>query len=407
MKETKLLQNTEEKNNRNRILLIIGIIFIAATLRSPLTSVGPIISHIRDSLTISNILAGFITTIPLIAFAVISPFVPKIARRFGIELTLFFSIILLAAGIISRSLGSTTLLLIGTSLIGIAISFGNVLLPSLIKLKFPLQVGLLTAIFTLSMNFSASIGAGISYPIAENTSLGWQGALGCWSILTIIAIIVWLPQITKRKVITKVEQSTSRVKTKSLLSSPITWTVTLCMGLQSLIFYTTAAWLPEILQSQGMSADKSGWMLSLLQFAQLPVTFLTPILAGRMKDQRILVGIFSLFYLIGFAGLLSGPTSLTVLWMIFLGLAGGASFSLVMMFFNLRTRTPIEAAELSGTAQSFGYLLAALGPVFFGFLHDATASWSVPLVLFMVSAILLFFFGMHAGRNTVVSSVEQ
>lgn len=139
------------------------------------------------------------------------------------------------------------------------------------------------------------------------------------------------------------------------------------MGLQSLIFYTTAAWLPEILQSQGLNADTSGWMLSLMQLSQLPLTFLTPILANRMKDQRILVGIFTLFYIIGYVGLLSGNASLTILWMILLGLAGGASFSLVMMFFSL-TRTPIEAAELSGTAQSFGYLLAAIGPVLFGFL---------------------------------------
>ena len=395
-----------QKHKKTVLLLVIGIIFLATTLRSPLTSVGPIIAYIRDDLGISNVLAGFITTIPLIAFALISPIVPKIARRVGMELTLFFSIILLAFGIIMRSLGNTSLLLIGTALIGIAIAFGNVLIPSLIKLKFPLQVGLLTAIFTLSMNFSSTIGAGISYPIAAYTTLGWQGALGCWAILTIIAALIWLPQIKNAKRIKENTEPADTGRSKSILSNPLTWTVTLCMGLQSLLFYTTAAWIPEIMQSQGISADKSGWMLSLMQFAQLPLTFLTPILASRMKDQRPLVAFFSLLYVIGFGGLLVGNSSLSIVWMIILGFAGGASFSFAMMLFTLRTRTPMESAELSGTAQSFGYLLAAIGPVLFGFLHDATASWSMPIILFIATAIILFVVGMHAGKDRFVSPAE-
>lgn len=394
---------TNEMNKKAFILLIIGIVFISTTLRAPLTAVGPIISYIRDGLDISNVLAGFITTIPLLAFAIVSPFVPKIARRLGMEMTLFLAILMLAIGIIIRSLGTPFLLLLGTALIGVAIAFGNVLLPSFIKLKFPLQLGLMTGVFTVSMNLSAGIGAGISYPIADGTSYGWQGALGFWAILAIIACIIWLPQVKKKQEIDVVPSSTNVEKAKSILKSPLTWTITLCMGLQSLIFYTTAAWIPEILQTQGMEAEKSGWMLSIMQFAQLPMTFLIPILAGRFKDQRILVLVFTIFYLIGFTGLLYGDISLTLLWMVALGLGGGASFGLVMMFFSLRSRTPMEAADLSGVAQSFGYLLAAVGPVFFGFIHDATGSWEIPKILFIVTVILLFFAGMHAGRDRFVS----
>lgn len=392
----------QETNKKTIALLIIGIIFISTTLRAPLTAVGPIISYIRDGLAISNVLAGFITTIPLLAFAIISPFAPKIARRFGMEMTLFLAILLLAIGIIIRSLGTPFFLLLGTALIGIAIAFGNVLIPSFIKLKFPLQLGLMTGVFTVSMNLSAGIGAGISYPIADGTSYGWQGALGFWSVLAIVACIIWLPQI-KQKQIVVASPTTKVVKAKSIFKSPLTWTITLCMGLQSLIFYTTAAWIPEILQTKGMDAESSGWMLSFMQFAQLPMTFLIPILAGRLKDQRILVALFTVFYLIGFTGLLFGDISLSLLWMITLGLGGGASFGLVMMFFSLRSRTPMEAADLSGVAQSIGYLLAAVGPVFFGFIHDETGSWYTPMILFIATVVLLFLAGMHAGRDRYVS----
>lgn len=392
----------QESNKKTIVLLIIGIVFVSTTLRAPLTAVGPIISYIRDGLAISNVLAGFITTIPLLAFAIVSPFAPKVARRYGMEMTLFLAILLLAIGIIIRSLGTPFLLLLGTALIGVAISFGNVLIPSFIKLKFPLQLGLMTGLFTVSMNLSAGIGAGISYPIAESTSYGWQGALGFWAILAIIACIIWLPQIKEKQIVVQ-ESPTNSINTKSILKSPLTWTITLCMGLQSLIFYTTAAWIPEILQTQGMDAEKSGWMLSIMQFAQLPMTFIIPIIAGKMKDQRILVLVFTVFYLIGFIGMLYGDISLALLWMIVLGFGGGASFGLVMMFFSLRSRTPMEAANLSGVAQSIGYLLAAAGPVVFGYIHDETGSWYTPLILFIVTVILLLFSGMHAGRNRFVS----
>lgn len=394
---------TPESNKKTITLLIIGIIFISSTLRAPLTAVGPIISYIRDGLDISNVLAGFITTIPLLAFAIISPFAPRIARRLGMEMTLFLAILLLAVGIAIRSIGTPFFLLFGTALVGVAIAFANVLIPSFIKLKFPLQIGLLTGIFTVSMNLSAGIGAGISYPIAEGTSFGWQGALGFWSILAIVACLVWIPQIKKKQQLVTEGPDTNPVKAKSILKSPLTWSITLCMGFQSLIFYTTAAWIPEILQTQGMEAEKSGWMLSIMQFSQLPMTFLIPILAGKMKDQRILVAVYTICYLIGFTGLLYGSLSLSILWMVFLGLGGGASFGLVMMFFSLRSRTPMEAADLSGVAQSIGYLLAAIGPVFFGFVHDTTGSWNTPMILFIVTAILLFSAGMHAGRNRFVS----
>lgn len=394
---------TPETNRKSMVLLLIGIIFISSTLRAPLTAVGPIIFYIKDGLDISNVLAGFITTIPLIAFAIISPFAPIVARRLQMEKTLFLAIMLLAFGIAIRSSGTPFFLLFGTAIIGVAIAFGNVLIPSFIKLKFPLHIGLLTGIFTVSMNLSAGIGAGVSYPIAEGTAFGWQGALGFWSILAIVACIVWIPQIKWKQQIVTNAPETSPLKAKSILRSPLTWTITLCMGFQSLIFYTTAAWIPEILQTQGMEAEKSGWMLSIMQFSQLPMTFIISILAGRMKDQRLLVAVFTICYMVGFLGLLYGSLSLAILWMIFLGLGGGASFGLVMMFFSLRSRTPMEAANLSGIAQSIGYLLAAVGPVFFGFVHDMTGSWDTPMLLFIVTVSLLFLAGMHAGRDRYVS----
>ncbi len=395
------------KFTRNTWFLLIGIIFIASTLRSPLTSVGPLISSIRDSLAISNVLAGFLTTIPLLAFALISPFAPKIARRFGMELTLFVSLILLTAGIIIRSLGTTPNLLIGTFLIGLAIAFGNVLLPGLIKLNFPLHIGLITGIYSVSMNLSASIAVGVSVPLAHGTQFGWEGALGIWALLTFIALLVWLPQLKNKRLPDSVKMPAEKAKSPTLWRSPLAWSVTFFMGFQSLIFYTTSAWMPEVLKTQGISPDSAGWMVSLLQFSQLPMTFIVPILAGKVKDQRWIVVGVAILYLMGYGGIMVGGTALVPLWMIMIGIAGGAAFGLSMMFFSLRTRTPHEAADLSGMAQSFGYALAAIGPVLFGLLHDFTSGWTVPMLIIIGATLIVLLSGMKAGKNAFVTSEEN
>ncbi|WP_337983091.1 CynX/NimT family MFS transporter [Lysinibacillus sp. C5.1] len=381
------------------LLLVIGVIFLASTLRMPLTVVGPIISFIREDLGISNVLAGFLTTIPLLAFAIVSPFAPVVARKLGLELTLFLSTILLAVGIVLRSLGTTGLLVLGTMIIGVAISFGNVLIPGLLKLKFPYHVGLLMAFFTMSMNLTAGIGAGISYPIA-NAVLGWQGALAIALALVILTIVIWLPQLKFNKPEPTVVSTKARIP---LWKSPVTWAVTGAMGLQSLLFYTTAAWIPEIYIAQGVAADRAGWMFSIMQISQVPMALVVPIIASKMTSQRPLVLMFTAFYVIGFTGVVMEWTSLAVLWMILLGLAGGASFALAMMFFTLRTRTAFEAADLSGFAQSLGYLLAAVGPILFGYLHDLFGGWDIAGWLFVAVTALLFFCSFRASKNEYIN----
>lgn len=380
---------------------MLGIALVASTLRTPLTVVGPIITFIKDDLQISQVLAGFLTTIPLLAFAVISPFAPKLSKRFGIELTLFLSMLLLALGITMRSLGTTSLLVVGTIFIGVAISFGNVLMPSFLKLKFPMQVGMMMGIYSVAMNVSGGIGAGISHPIAVGSSLGWQAALGFSVGLAVLAAIIWSPQLKHNKPAPKSTQTTLK-PTIPLWKSPIAWAVAATMGLQSMIFYTSSAWLPEIFISQGLSANKAGWMVSIMQLAQLPLTFAIPIIADKLPSQKPLAILASVLFAIGFLGIALGFTSLTVLWMIFLGCAGGTAFGLTMMLFTLRTKTAFAAADLSGFAQSTGYLLAAAGPVAFAFLHDVTGGWTVPMWTFLLATLAFFFTSYIASKNVFV-----
>lgn len=376
------------------LLLVLGIIFIAANLRGPITGVGPLIGELRQDTGLSSSMVGLLTSLPLLAFAALSSLAPSIARLKGIEATLFFSMILLTAGIVLRSVPHNSALFIGTLIIGLAIALSNVLLPSLIKRDFPRHIGSMTGAYSTSMNIFGAIASGLSVPLSIGLGLGWRGALLSWTILTLLALILWLPRLRGRHIPEPVPIAGS-----SIWRSPLAWQVTMFMGLQSLLFYVIAAWLPEILQAKGMSSESAGWMLSIFMFVGLPTTFLAPVIAGRRADQRAMVLIIIMLYLIGCFGLLWGTSKLALLWIISFGLASGASISLALAFFGLRSRNSQQAAQLSGMAQTIGYLLAAVGPILAGYLFDASGNWASSLIMLIIVTFLLLFAGLGAGRN--------
>lgn len=383
------------------IVLITGIILIAANLRPAITSVGPLLESLRSDIGLSHGLAGLITTLPLIAFAIFSPLAPKMSHRFGNEKIMFLGLVMLAVGISVRTTASAAVLFIGTFIIGIAIAICNVLLPGLIKQKFSGKVGLMTGMYSTVMNTFAALGSGLSVPLAKGLGLGWRGALTCWAVWAVIAAIVWLPLLHRR--VEAVKRYRAMSNTGTLWRSPLAWQVTFFMGLQSLIFYVTITWLPDILHDRGLSVATAGWMVSFMQFAGLPATFLVPVLADRRPNQKAVVVIIGILYITGLAGLFSDSTALVILWIILLGLSQGASISLSLAFLGLRARNAQQAAELSGMAQSVGYLLAGVGPVLFGYLHDFTHTWTIPLIMLIIVSILMLFAGLGAGRAAYIT----
>lgn len=386
----------------NPILIIAGIILITFAMRSPLTSVGPLVGDIRADLGLSNGMSGMLTTVPLLAFALFSPIVPSIGHRFGVERSLFAGLLILLIGIPLRSTGLIFTLFAGTALIGAGIAIFNVLLPGLVKQRFPQKAGLMTSVYTTAMSTCAALASGVSIPLAQGAELGWRGSLAFWTIMVVIALICWIPQLRAQEH-ASTDAAASKPAGNNMWSSMLAWQVTFFMGLQSFIFYCTISWLPAILQQHGIGAGTAGWLLSLVQAVSLPASFLAPVLAGRFSDQRLMTVIIGIISVLGFAGLLiEGNLAILFASLIFLGIAQGASISLALTLIVIRASHVQGAAKLSGMAQSVGYLLAAIGPMFIGFLFDLTHSWTYPLLTLIIVSILMIFSGLGAGRNRTV-----
>jgi CP family cyanate transporter-like MFS transporter len=385
------------------VLLVSGIVLLAANLRPALTGVAPLIGQIRTDTGVSNGVAGLLTTLPLLAFGVLSPVAPRLARRLGMERALLASLLVLAAGILLRSAGAVTALFLGTAILGAAIAVGNVLLPGLIKREFPERAGLMTSVYSTALGISAALAAGASVPVAQLTGMGWRGSLALWALPALLAAIAWVPQARRSDL---PENASSRTPhgVSGLWRSALAWQVTLFMGLQSLAYYVTLTWLPEILREEGMSAARAGWMLGLTQAVAIVTIFLAPVIAGRRSSQRGVVVVAVSLSGAGTLGLLVAGSTASALWVVLLGLGQGACFSLALTFFALRAPDSEHAAALSGMAQTAGYLLAAAGPFLFGVLRDATHAWDVPLALLLAITVCLLIAGLGAARDAHVAT---
>jgi MFS transporter, CP family, cyanate transporter len=394
------LNSTKIQKRFYTFLLITAILVIAATLRSPITSVGPLIPFFREELGVSNSMIGLVNTLPLLAFGIFSPLVPKVSSKFGMETTLLFAMGLLTIGVFIRALSGLPVLLFGTVLMGMAIAFGNVLMPGLIKSTFPYQIGLMTGVYSVSMNIFGAFASGISVPIAALPAFGWRNAMQLWSIISFIAVIILvlrLPAIrsAKKKVFVKIQNQPS----KRLFKSKIAWAVTLYMGLQSLIPFSLSTWLPDILLSKGYSESEAGWLVAIYQVGLIPTTFVAPIIAARMKSQRLIGCISGLLFFFGLIGVWLVSSHLIIVFLILTGIGAGTTFSLAMMFFVLRTKTVEESSQLSGMAQSFGYLIAALGPLLLGTIAEVTGGWTVSMAILIVVALCIAFLGTIVGKD--------
>jgi MFS transporter, CP family, cyanate transporter len=379
------------------VLMIAGFLLLAANLRAALTSVGPLLETIRADLGLTAGEAGFIGTLPLLTFAAVSPQVPRLARRMGTDRLLWTALVLLAAGIVLRSLPVTGLLWVGTVLLGAAIAAGNVLMPSLIKRDFPGRVSAATGVYTAVIGIIASTAAGVAVPLAGVLPGGWRMALGVWAGFVLIALAVWTPRLSRRNHVVP-EVSRGRTPWRSLLA----WECAVFMALSATGFYTVLSWYPSILVSYGSTETAAGWLLFAYQLVGVLMSLVVPLLLTRLADQRAVAAVSSLLAMTGYLGLLLAP-DLAVVWVLTTGVGAGALFFLALAFFSLRAADPRSSAALSGMGQSIGYLVAAVGPTLFGALHDATDGWRVPLGVLVGVAAAHTLIGLRAGRDAHVT----
>jgi MFS transporter, CP family, cyanate transporter len=374
-----------------------SIVLVAANLRPAVVAVAPLLGEIQADQRLSGTAAGVLSALPVLCFGLVAPLAPGLARRLGIERALLVALVVLGAGTLVRSVGGLAGLYAGTVLVGAAIAVGNVLLPSLVKRDFAARTGLMTGLYTMAISTGATLAAGVTVPIARAVGLDWRGALAMWAVFVAVALLGWLPHVRRAA------RPARTAGGPGLWGDALAWQVTTYMGLQSLSYFAVTAWLPALLVARGFDPVTAGWLLALASACGIVGATVAPLLAVRTREQRALTAATTVMAAVGLLGLLAVPGP-EVLWVVLVGTAQSAALGIALTMVGLRSPDAGRAAQLSGMAQSAGYVLAAAGPFAVGFLHDLTDGWTAPLLLLLALLAVQGAAGVLAGRDRLVGA---
>lgn len=388
-------------------LVTAGIVVTALNLRPAITSLGALLAEVRSGLGMSATVAGLLTSVPALCFAVFGVAAPRLARRFGPAAVVGAAMAAITAGLAVRSMvGGTAAFLVVSALALAGIAVSNVLMPVIVKRYFPGRVGTMTGLYSMALAIGTAGAAAVTVPLTSALGGSWRVGLGVWAGLAAVAVLPWLA-VTLRDRGPTTGRATGRgtgtgtgtaaVPTGRIVRSPTAWALAVFFGLQATGAYITMGWLPQIFRDAGMSAATAGMLLAVTMAVGIPLSFTVPALAGRYRSQGPFVAALGLFGIAGYAGLALAPGAAPWLWAVLLGVSNCA-FPLALTMIAMRSRTGAGVVQLSTFTQCTGYLISIPGPIAVGALYQHTGDWNLPLVLIGGLLVPQIVAGVLAGR---------
>ncbi|MEK6310220.1 MAG: MFS transporter [Curtobacterium sp.] len=403
-------------------LLPAAVVLIALNLRGPIVATAPVIGDVRADLGLTASIAGLLTTIPVLCFALATPFASWVIAKADPERAVSLSLVVVLAGTVVRSLPSSVALLVGTAVIGIGITIGNVVIPVVIRRDTsPERVGLVTGVYTSALNVGSMITSLGTAPIAA--VWGWPVAIAVWGVLAVLAGIGWTYTVGARAAWRRpvavepvvetgpIDQvlGTGSIRTVAGdAGAPsvrparrlITWGLTLAFGGQAFSYYALTAWIPTLLHDEiGFSKESSGASSSVFQILAVVGALGVPLLATRWRPRAI-IALVAFFWLAMPLGLLFAP-QLWLLWSVLGGAAQGGGITVIFIVIVRIVSSDADARRMSAFVQGGGYLIGSAGPLVAGSLHGATGDWTAPLLVVLVAVLTLGVVGTIAARRVV------
>ncbi|NBE52340.1 CynX/NimT family MFS transporter [Streptomyces boluensis] len=413
-------------------LVIVGIVLAALNLRPAITSLGALLEEVRDGLGMSGSVAGVLTSVPPLCFAVFGVMAPRLARRFGPAAVVCAGMAAITAGLAIRPLmGGTPGFLAASALALMGIAVSNVLMPVIVKRWFPDRIGTMTGLYSMALALGTSLAAAITVPMTSAFGGDWQIGLGVWALLAAAAVLPWLPVARERRrtagasagastgtpvgasvgAETATEASAESTSDSAaaaaagdglrITRSRTAWALAVFFGLQATGAYITMGWMPQIFRDAGVPASTAGVLLAVTMAMGVPLAFVIPRVAGRLRNQGPIAVALGLCGLIGYAGLFFAPAAGAWVWAVLLGVSN-CSFPLALTMVGMRAGTGAGVAKLSAFAQSTGYLLSIPGPLLVGVLYQHSGGWGLPIALMSGLLVPQLVVGVLAGRDRTV-----
>lgn len=383
-------------------LTLLALMFIAVVLRTPVAPIGPLLPEIVEGLSMTPAMTSALNSAPVLCFGLGAFLSPWLVRRVGVNAGVFYVLVVLALSLAARMLFGYLGLLLGTIGAGLAIAVANVLLPTVVRRNFKNHVAIVTGIYTTLLAVSASAAATLAVPSSALFG-GWSQALAIWLVPTVLAILLWLPQV---RVVQESEPQSvvgAAEERKAVYRSGVTWAIVIFFGLQSLGFYSILGWLPTALISIGSTPEAAGGYLGFASAIGIPFGLLVSAILKRFESQALWAAGTSLLTLCGFAlyaiQMQQSYSASLIIWAcVLLGLGMSATFPISLALISTRASSQAQTTELSTLAQGLGYLISAVGTFAMGLLANLTGAWFAGMALLVVLAAIQAVSGFFAGR---------
>ncbi|MGY5105836.1 CynX/NimT family MFS transporter [Streptomyces sp. 900105245] len=388
-------------------LVVAGILLSALNLRPAITSLGALLEEVRDDLGMSGSVAGLLTSVPPLCFAVFGVTAPRLARRFGPATVICAGMAAIATGLLIRPYaGGTPGFLAASALALMGIAVSNVLMPVVVKRWFPDRVGSMTGLYSMALALGTSLAAAVTVPLTGALGGSWRSGLAVWAVLAMAAVLPWLPLVRDRG--TAPAPSRQRTAATAEQHAPLrmarsrtAWALAVFFGLQATAAYITMGWMPQIFRDAGVPAGTAGVLLAVTMVMGVPLAFVIPRVATRLPHQGPIALVLGVCGLAGYAGLYFAPAAGAWAWALLLGVSNCA-FPLALTMVGMRARSGPGVAQLSAFAQSTGYLISIPGPLLVGVLYQRSGGWGLPIALMAALMVPQMVMGVLAGRNRTV-----
>ncbi|MFE9651844.1 MFS transporter [Micromonospora sp. NPDC006431] len=381
-------------------LVLVGMLLVALNLRAAVTSLGALLDEVRGGLGLSGTMAGFVTTLPTIAFAGLGALTPWLVRRWPAARVLVVAMLALTVGQVLRVVTDSAAIFVLTSALALAgIAVANILLPMLVKQHFSHRTGLVTGAYTMALTTGTTVAAASAVPVAHAFG-SWRAGLGVWAGLAAVAVLPWVPLALRARAARRTATGDATGAAPARVRPARTrlgWAMAVYFGAQSLSGYAIMGWLAQLFRDAGYAPGTAGLLLAGVTALGVPVALAMPALAGRLRTLRPLVLGLTVFSAASYLGLAVAPHGLAPLWVLLLALGQGA-FPLILTTIGLRARTAEGTVALSAFAQSTGYVIAALGPLLVGILYEATGGWTAPIGFLLVALAMQTAAGLVIAR---------
>ena len=364
-----------------RGLLLTALLLYALNLRGPIAAMAPVIGSVSADLHLTAASAGLLTGLPVLCYALVTPLAAALVNRAGTAIAGTVTLVGVLAGTVLRSTGGFGTALVGTVLIGAAITVGNVAVPVVVARDFASGVSGVMGATTAAMNGGAVITTIGMAPLAA--AVGWRWALVSWSVVVLVGLAAWWRAYGLRGRAAPGERVTTHDEPAvrpPVMRRPLTWLLVVTFAFQSASYYALSAWLPTLLHDEaGLSRTGAGAAAALFQGFGILGGVLAPLAMRRLRPHALTV-VIGLVWLALPVGLLLAPAGWSV-WASLGGVAQAANYVVIFSVVSTVAGSPSAAGRMSAVVQTAGYVLAGVAPSVIGAIHTASAGWRLPLLV--------------------------